>query len=62
MSDDLKIEDQISPVDEICRRCVDLGLPGIIPAGQAHKRVANGAVDRNACADCWNRLAEECEQ
>jgi hypothetical protein len=58
----LVIEEQISPNDEICWRCQDIGLPGIIPAGEEYKRITNGAIDHNSCADCWNRLAEECEE
>lgn len=57
----LTIEDQISPVDEVCWRCTDLGLPGIIPAGEEYKRFFDGAKERNCCADCWARLAEECQ-
>jgi hypothetical protein len=61
MSAEVVIEDQVSPNDEFCSRCMDLGLPGVIPAGQEYKRIAHGAMSRNCCADCWNRLWEECE-
>jgi hypothetical protein len=57
----MTLEPQISPNDEICSRCRDLGLPGVIPAGEEYMRLSNGAVEHNGCLDCWERLRVECE-
>lgn len=58
----LTIDHQISPEVETCWRCVDLGLPGVIPAGEEYIRIANGTIAHDACADCWNRLSEDCRE
>lgn len=60
MSGELLIEEHISPEPEICARCVDLGLPGTIPAGEAYMHLSGETKQFNCCADCWNRLFLEC--
>jgi hypothetical protein len=57
----LEIMQQLSPVQEICDRCADLGLPAVIPAGTQFYAFVSPDKTLNCCAAHFAKLAKEAQ-